>query len=151
MRSPQKKSFLFAFLLFIQAVFLPGQTHGQTYAEQVWDQLQNQYSAITQVGGDYMLQNYVLGSVYAEEEDLWTFYFDEGAEYVISAACDNDCTDIDVRIRNEAGEVVKEDTQDDDQPLVSFSPATSGNYEVAIKMYKCSDEPCYFGFGIFWR
>ncbi|MDZ4702034.1 MAG: hypothetical protein SH809_20150 [Rhodothermales bacterium] len=151
MRYPFKKAFLFVLLLLSQAAWLPTLLLGQSYAQQVWDQLQNHYTTITDLGGEYALQNYVMGSIHAGEDDLWTFYFDEGTEYIISAACDNDCTDIDVKILNEDGEVVQEDTKDDDQPLVAFTPKVSAGYEVEVKMYKCSEEPCYFGFGIFRR
>ncbi len=151
MRSFFKKAVLVLLLLLTQVAWLPGTALGQSYAQQVWDQLQNHYTTISELGGEYALQNYVMGSIYTGEDDLWTFYFDEGTEYIISAACDNDCTDIDVKILNEDGEVVQEDTKDDDQPIVAFTPKVSASYEVEVKMYKCSEEPCYFGFGIFRR
>ncbi len=151
MRSFIKKTLLIVLLLIAQAAWLPGLVHGQSYAQQVWDQLQSHYTTISELGGEYALQNYVMGSIGAGEDDLWTFYFVEGTEYIISAACDNDCTDIDVKILNEDGGVVQEDTKDDDPPIVVFTPKVSASYKVEVKMYTCSEEPCYFGFGIFRR
>lgn len=128
----------------------PSRTEAQPYAQQVWDQLQAQHEIVTKQG-DFILRNYILGNLDQGDKDTWSFYFDENLEYLVSAACDADCSDIDVKIKNEAGEVVVEDTLEDDQPIVSFTPSVSGTYDVEIGMYKCADEPCYFGFGIFWK
>jgi hypothetical protein len=72
-------------------------------------------------------------------------------EYVISAVCDNDCSDIDMVISNDKGREEASDTESDDTPVLEFSPKKSGSYKITIKMYECSTNPCYYGIGIFWK
>ena len=136
-----------ASLLFV-ATFAQ-QAVGQTYAQQVWDQLKVHYAAANL--DDYYLENYILGKLSDDTSESWTFSMDASTDYVLTGACDNDCSDIDLLILNADGETVEEDTEEDDTPVVFFSPKKDGRYTVRVKMYACSDEPCYFGFGLFYK
>ncbi|MEZ4702035.1 MAG: hypothetical protein R2834_17005 [Rhodothermales bacterium] len=135
-------------VILVSLAAMPASIHAQSYAQQVWDQLQRHYSVVSDLG-DYQLRNYVMGTIREGETDTWTFTFSSDDEYVVTAACDNDCSDIDVKVLTESGKVIKEDTSDDDQPIVKFEPSSTDAYQIEVKMYKCSDNPCYFGFGIF--
>jgi hypothetical protein len=83
--------------------------------------------------------------------DRWTFRFDQGSEYGITGACDEDCSDLDIVVEDANGNVMASDEADDDFPVVFFTPRSGGNYTVNVKMYSCSQQPCYFGFGVFNR
>ena len=91
----------------IAAIFVlgAGQAVGQSqYTDQVFRQLQGMYDAAAEDG--YHLTNFILGSMDEGEDDVWTMTFTEGTEYVIHGACDRDCSDIDLSVLTEAGEVV---------------------------------------------
>lgn len=62
--------------------------------------------------------------------------------YVISAACDMDCTDIDMWLYDENGNPIDEDTLDDDYPVLEVTPIRSAQFQVRIQMFACSVEPC---------
>jgi hypothetical protein len=125
--------------------------HAQSYAQQVWDQLQIHYKTIAKNSSDWFLRNYVMGKLKNDATDSWTFYFDEDKESILTAACDNDCSDVDLTVKDSDGKTVAHDTQSDDTPVVRFQPKSSGRYTIDIQMVKCKDEPCYFGFGVFQK
>lgn len=122
--------------------------NAQEYAQQVWDQLQDDYEYFSEYE-DYYLLNYVIGMLDEDETDYWTWDFYSDEDYLITAACDYDCSDIDISIKDNYGNILVEDTMTDDQPYVEFSPDASGDYQIEIHMYACDEEPCYYGFGIF--
>jgi hypothetical protein len=132
-------------------ILAPGSLHAQSYAQQVWDQLQNHYKTIAKNSTDWYLRNYVMGKLKNDATDSWTFYFDSDNESILTAACDNDCSDLDMTIKDSDGKEVARDTQNDDTPVVRFQPKSSGRYTIDIQMIKCKDDPCYFGFGIFQK
>ncbi len=134
--------------IFLVAFLLPHLVNAQSYAEQVWEQLQDDYDYFSEYE-DYYLLNYVIGTLDEDAKDYWTWNLYTGDEYLITAACDYDCDDIDITIKDSYGNILQEDTRTDDQPYVEFSPSASGEYQIEIHMYSCSEEPCYYGFGIF--
>jgi hypothetical protein len=139
-----------AFPLLAAVLFLGGsatRTEAQSYAQQVWNQLQAAYEAAND--DDYTLNYYIIGSLNSSATDSWTFSFNKGTQYMIIGACDTDCSDIDMTIKDESGSVVASDTADDDVPIVRFTAGGSGRLTVETKMYTCTGNPCYFGFGIF--
>lgn len=62
--------------------------------------------------------------------------------YMISAQCDQDCTDIDMWLYDENGNLIDEDTLDDDYPILEVSPIRSAEFQMRIQMFSCSIEPC---------
>lgn len=127
----------------------PGTLHAQSYAVQVWDQLQEHWKTISKNSQDWYLQNYIMGRINQGGTDTWTFYFEKGATYIITGACDNDCKNVDMTIKDENGTVVDQDKKDDDTPVLTLQPASSGKFSIEVEMAACKEEPCYFGIGIF--
>jgi hypothetical protein len=138
-------------LLALLLAGVPGTLHAQSYAQQVWDQLQAHYKTISKNSSDWYLRNYVMGSLNSGKTDSWTFYFDESHQDILTGACDNDCTDVDMSITDENDKVIVKDEKTDDTPVVVFTPPASGRYTINITMVKCKQDPCYFGFGVFQK
>lgn len=120
-----------------------------SFTDQVWSQLQLFYDDASDDG--YSLRNYVVGSLDDGQDDFWTMTFYGGNEYMITGACDEDCSDIDLAILTEDGTEVTSDRETDSFPVVSVRPGRDKRYQVKVSMYSCSVEPCYFGFGIFYK
>jgi len=129
----------------------PASLSAQSYAQQVWDQLQSHYRTIAKNSSDWYLRNYVMGKLQNRRLDSWTFAFDKGTDYIITGACDNDCQDVDIQLKDSDDHVVERDDKADDTPVISFKPKQSGRYTIEITMTQCKDDPCYFGFGIFTK
>lgn len=66
-----------------------------------------------------------------------------GKSYQIVGACDQDCTDVDLSVRNAAGQFVGSDYSLDDHPVVNIRPAFDQTYVVRMSMAACSHEPCF--------
>jgi hypothetical protein len=74
---------------------------------------------------------------------LWSVYLREGVNYRVYAACDNDCSDLDMEIYGADGRLADRDVGTDDVPYVQITAARSGRHYVRIWLYQCSAEPCY--------
>lgn len=121
--------------------------HAQSYATQVWNQLQKAYTDISD-SSSFGLNNYIIGKLADGATDTWTFPLQRGKEYLIIGVCDNDCTDVDLVVKGGSGVIVK-DEEVDDTPVTRFRVTSSGRFTVEVTMADCKDEPCFFGFGLF--
>ena len=130
-------------------LLLPGEGRAQSYAQQVWDQLQVHYKAVAKNSTDWVLQNYVMGSLRVDGTDGWTFPFRADREYIITGACDNDCANVDLVLKDPDGKVVAEDAKADDTPVLVLKGARDGKYTIEVTIKSCKASPCYFGFGVF--
>jgi hypothetical protein len=68
-----------------------------------------------------------------------------GNQYILFGACDNDCTDLDLRIYNPDGTVLAQDIATDDIPTLIFQPTMSARYRIEVIMAHCNRNPCFYG------
>jgi hypothetical protein len=90
------------------------------------------------------------GSLRDDERTTLTVSLDAGVSYVILAVCDEDCSDIDLRLYS-GSTLVSEDVQVDDYPVVTVKPSTSHDYRLEAVMASCSSSPCRYGVAIYSR
>jgi len=83
--------------------------------------------------------------------DDYTFELKAGREYFIAAVCDQDCSDLDLKLFDENDNVIEEDDQQDDAPIVRVAPLWSGRFRLNVTMYECSSAPCYYGISVLGR
>ena len=74
-----------------------------------------------------------------------------GNEYVLMGACDNDCTDVDLKIYDQSGTLLMQDIAVDDTPVLVFTANSSGRYRVQVIMATCNRAPCYYGIELMAR
>lgn len=129
-------------------ISVPASLNAQTYARQVWNQLQAVYDEISD-GSSFTLNNYIIGKLADGAKDTWTFPLTRGREYLIIGVCDNDCSDVDLTVKDGSGSVVVKDEGIDDTPVTRFRVTGSGRFTVEVTMADCDDAPCFFGFGLF--
>lgn len=130
--------------------FVAEDAAAQDWREMVLRQLDSAGEAVRQVGqtdANVLLRNQVIGML----EDGGTSYIEvgleEGVTYVFAGACDQDCSDLDLRlVRAEDFETVESDIELDDVPIVSFTPPVTASYLVGVDMADCSQDVCYYGF-----
>lgn len=84
------------------------------------------------------------GSLAEGAKETYTLRVQRGETYHILGVCDNDCSDLDIRLLNSSGEVIGEDQLEDDVPIVELVPTITGTVRIEVEMYKCSAEPCFF-------
>jgi hypothetical protein len=68
-----------------------------------------------------------------------------GVTYLFQGACDQQCTDVNLDIRNSHGEQIAEDISGDDRPVVTITPPRDGVYNLHIWLAQCAIGPCYAG------
>ena len=83
--------------------------------------------------------------------DDYTFELKAGREYFIASVCDQDCSDIDLKLFDENDNVIAEDDLVDDAPIVKVTPRWSGKFRLNVTMYACSSAPCYYGISVMGR
>lgn len=113
----------------------------------VWDQLKMHHDLLAD--SDFMFLQYIISSERQSGKSEWTLALDSNKSYALTAACDKDCVDIDIRLKNAYGEELAEDADESDNALIQFSPSASGQYTVEVEMYECRQNPCYYGIGVF--
>lgn len=67
-----------------------------------------------------------------------------GYTYRFVGACDRDCSDLDLVLRDSSRARVDEDREDDDQPVLVVDVYRSGTYSLEAHMADCWDEPCAY-------
>jgi hypothetical protein len=90
-----------------------------------------------------------IGSLREGTNASHTLQLNGGISYQIVGVCDNDCSDLDLRLYDPAGRMVAEDVLTDDTPVLSVTPSRTGTYTVRAIMTTCSDEPCRYGIGVY--
>jgi len=70
-----------------------------------------------------------------------------GTVYFIGV-CDENCSDLDMIVRDRSGREVGRDFDVDDVPMVALERATAGRYTVEMAMADCTGQ-CHWGVGVF--
>lgn len=83
------------------------------------------------------------------ESSRFTVWLAAGERYAVAAACDRDCSDVDLQLFSPTGAEVARDWAPDDEPIISAVATRSGRYEVQVTMASCSREPCEYFAGVF--
>lgn len=89
------------------------------------------------------------GSLDHEASEFLTLALRAGRQYALVAVCDNDCSDIDLRLYGPSDKELSADVEDDDKPVVTVAPTQDGKFRLKIIMAKCSTSPCFYGVGLF--
>jgi hypothetical protein len=91
------------------------------------------------------------GALGARTTGSLTLTLEAGVRYAILAACDESCSDVDLRVADPSGAVLAEDTGLNDTPVVEFTAPAAGAYKVDVVMFACQAERCAWGARVFRR
>lgn len=80
-----------------------------------------------------------------ESTQAMTLRVTAGTTYTVRGACDKDCTDLDLTVRDENGKTIASDSATDDHPTVTFTSSVAGSVKVTTTMATCSTRFCFFG------
>ena len=125
---------------------IPASASANRYEDQIMWQLENHQRALR---GGYRMDDYWIGTLRPSESHFLNATIRGGDEVVITGACDEDCTDIDLVIYDDRGRELDRDVLVDDQPVLNFRAPYSGDYEIEVVMYNCSTSYCYAGVALF--
>lgn len=123
---------------------------GDQWAGQVAALLNRASEMVTSRGMRRTHEPYI-GSLRNGASEIKTVQLNAGTSYSMIGVCDNDCSDLDLRLYDPSGNEVDNDVLDDDTPIVSVTPRRTGRYTVRAIMTACSNQPCRYGIGIYGR
>lgn len=89
------------------------------------------------------------GAAAGGEEQTIALELDAGRSYGIMGVCDNDCSDLDLQLLDEHGNVLMEDVELDAYPTILVEPAASATYYATLRMVTCALAPCRFGLAVY--
>ena len=123
-------------------------SHGQNqYERQVLQQLQSAAFAFTSAGYAPVIAD---GSHLAQGETMtYTVTLQTGASYMLMGVCDQDCRDLDLALYDGYGNLVSADETEDAAPVVDVTVATGGDFTLEVTMYRCSEDICFYGVGVY--
>lgn len=133
-------------------LLLPPAVHGQAneWEQVVLDQLEEISTGFREHGYVATGQRFT-GALDAGGTDSFELPLVAGAKYVVAAACDGDCSNIDLYAFDAAGREVSSDVEDDDYPVVAIAPEGRGarTFTLRLDMVECASGPCSWGVDIF--
>jgi hypothetical protein len=100
----------------------------------------NNYRLVTGPDNDFLSQG---------DSDDYNVTLQGGRAYKLVGVCDNDCTDLDITLYDNDGDVVDRDLLEDDKPVVSVSGKSGGRYRMNVSMASCSTEICYYSVAVY--
>jgi len=118
---------------------------GNRYEQQIMAQLTAHQNALR----GYQMDDHFIGTMNQGGRYQLNASVQRGDDIVITGACDEDCTDVDLIIYDDRGRELDRDTLVDDQPVLNFRAPYSGDYTIEAVMYECHVNPCYFGVALF--
>jgi hypothetical protein len=124
---------------------------GNRYTQQVDGYLARLASNARGQGYQRLAAGPVYGSLHDDETASHTMEVVGGNNYALMGACDNDCTDVDLKIYDEKGVLLMQDIAVDDTPVLTFQAAASGRYRVQVIMATCNRNPCFYGIQLMAR
>jgi hypothetical protein len=73
------------------------------------------------------------------------YQLEGGYTYYFVGKCDQDCSDLDLKLFDADGEMMDSDLGDDDYPIVTYTPSFTRTFTLRIIMAKCSTTNCWSG------
>jgi len=138
------------FALTLSVVHTAAASTQDEWARQV-RRLLGQASATAQSRGLRLTHEPYIGSLPDGDTSLHTLRLEGGHAYALIGVCDNDCSDLDMRLYDRDGDEVAADVENDDTPVVTVTPSRSATYTVRAIMANCTSEPCRYGIGVYGR
>ena len=138
--------------LFLALLFFIAPTASAQDASEYEDQVIVQLEALAveaEKKGFEVTHDFVIDDLNGNADESFTLTLEEGVTYLIASVCDQDCSDVDIEIYDENDNLIEVDEESDDVPVVTVSPAWTGEFTINVHMYECSTDPCFYGIGVF--
>lgn len=140
-----RHAIVFALIAFPVATSAAQQSSGEASAE-IRQALEE-----GEAGQDIAFRRYVLGArLTPDSKASHVFDAEKGETYLAIGACDEEtCGDIDLVVKDAAGNVLSNDEVYGADPFVVFAPRKSGRVSVILAMKECDEDACEYGLGFY--
>lgn len=128
-----------------------------SFADRFYNQVKKQlWEAVIALNDkDYELSDVEIGKLYRKDDlyEIIHLNLTKNINYVLVGACDEDCSDIDLVLANEYGDILKKDKKSNAIPVIVFTPKYSGSYKILVQIPsgQCSAYRCSYGVGLFYQ
>ncbi len=91
----------------------------------------------------------LIGKIKEKVEAPFTAKLSSNISYTILGVCDNNCSDLNLTLKNQKGKKIANDEKQDGIPVISFTPTEKSDYKITARPDKCTTEKCEFGMVFF--
>lgn len=119
------------------------------YEEVVRSQIYDMAAKLASVADDPEIVEYYDGKVDEGDGQQIDLPGSLRGSFVVIAACDQDCTDLDLVLHDSDGNSVTQDVEEDDLPVLQFRASRGEAYHLHVNMHDCSTTTCYYGVAVF--
>lgn len=130
------------------AAAVPAAAQGERYQQQLQGYMNN-YSQTPLRSGYQALGGMLTGGLNSSSSESKFISLSGGVRYYIIGVCDQDCSDVDLRLYTPDGSNLAQDIATDDHPTLNIIAPVSGQYRLQVEMASCRQSPCYYGVQIF--
>jgi hypothetical protein len=114
------------------------------------DSLMTQARSQLSISGWQSLRQPRASALNGGDSQTFTLQLNAGRQYVFVGVCDADCSDMDLTLRDSAGNILSQDVAMDDTPVVRYSARSAvPNARLTVTMASCSVDPCFYQVGSF--
>jgi len=130
-------------------VATPGASRAQAskWRDQVTEQVDHAAKLLKERG--FAKTDIFDGSLDHEGSQSLTLPLRAGRQYAILGVCDVDCKDLDLRLFGLNDIQLEADVEEDDVPVIMFTPERDGKFRIKVTMAECETSPCFYGVGLF--
>ncbi|MGH7615089.1 MAG: hypothetical protein ACREMW_13730 [Gemmatimonadales bacterium] len=134
----------------IGLLFLPSaaQAQGSRWERQVQRYIRETTRKLGDEGYERTGQNRS-GALNTSETESFTLMLRAGGSYVVSGACDDDCTELDLALYAANGYEVDVARESGNAPILRVVPRETMVYRVKVVMAICRTNPCSYGIAVF--
>ena len=134
----------------VGAIAAPKAAAQNTWQQQIRNQIATAATAVREHGYSPD-REMISGSLNDDASEGMRINLQGGTRYAIIGVCDEDCTDVDLRVWGPDGTKLDEDIATDDTPVLEFVAPVTGQYRLSVEMATCRTNPCYWGVQVFAR
>jgi hypothetical protein len=139
--------------LVVAGLMMGGEAAAQDWRAVVMQQLDFAGESVRTRGhtdANVLPRNQLVGVLESGGTSYVEVQLEQGVSYVFFGACDQDCSDLDLRLLKPDGfELLASDIETDDVPILEYVAPAEGAYLLGVDMADCSEEICYYGFRVY--
>jgi hypothetical protein len=121
---------------------------GAAALESIRNQL-TQANQIAQGQGYSPIGEPATGAIQDDTQEDVAVNLTSGGNYLMVGVCDQDCSDVDLRLIAPDGNEIEQDVLADDTPVLEFRAPATGQYRARVIMATCDQNPCAYGVALY--
>lgn len=135
-------------LISISVLIISNSAYAASNAEVLARQLARAEIAVEKLGYSQGSHKRKVASLRQGESNDFAINLQRNRSYTIIGVCDKDCSDIDLKLYDDNGNLVARDTDYDDLAVIRINPRWGAQFTLRALMPSCSRNPCFYGISV---